>query len=186
MRQMKKMNRNIIFTALFASLLIVPLFPKTTSAFGLGSILKVGGIGFLVDRFATPLNNFINTLMAKHNAGTSYATKVVPIVTVGSNGFIGAAQVTGSEELVEKTQAVLQLEGDFSGGSFRVKGLIPIDSKSPLNFSRVQGVGISAIIDVKIWQMMTFVKEICAIAQISFYTAQNINRSSYRIIPGET
>ncbi len=150
MRRIKKMSHSIIFIVLFTSLLLVPLFPTMTSAFGLDSILKVGGIGFLVDRFANPLNNFINTLMAKNNAGTSYATKVVPIVTVGSKSYIGAAQVTGSEDLVEKTQAVLQLEGNFNGSTFRVKGLIPIDSKNPLNFSRVQGVGISAIIDVKI------------------------------------
>lgn len=150
MLRIKKLKRNTVLTVLLASLLLVPLFPTKSSAFGLGDIFKVGGIGFLVDRMATPLNNFINGLMSKNNVGTSYATKVVPIVTVGSNGYIGAAQVTGSEDLVEKVQAVLQLEGDFSGGSFRVKGLIPIDSKSPLNFSRVEGVGISAIIDVRI------------------------------------
>ena len=34
--------------------------------------------------------------------------------------------------------------------TFRVKALIPIDSKNPTNFSRVQGVGVSAQIDVKI------------------------------------
>lgn len=119
-------------------------------AFGFGDILKVGGIGFLVDRFSSPLNNFINTLMAKNKVGTSYATKVVPILTVGSGGYIGAAQVTGAEDLVEKTKAVLQLEGDFNGGQFRVKGLIPIDSKNVTNFSRVEGVGVSAIIDVRI------------------------------------
>jgi hypothetical protein len=149
MHRIKKLRRNIIISALLASLLFMPLVPTTTSAFGFGSIFKVAGIGFLVDRFASPLNDFINSLMAKHNAGTSYATKVVPILTVGSNSYIGAAQVTGSEDLVAQTQAVLQLEGDFNGGTFRVKGLIPIDSKNPLNFSRVQGVGISAIIDVR-------------------------------------
>lgn len=121
-----------------------------TQAFSLGDVLKVGGIGFLIDKFSTPLNNFINTLMAQHGAGTEYATKVVPIVTVGSGGYIGAAQVTGPSELVDRTEAVLQLEGNFNGSQFRVKALIPIDSKNPLKFSRVQGVGVSAIIDIKI------------------------------------
>ena len=116
----------------------------------LGDVIKVGGIGLLVDRFADQLNSFINTLTAKHNVGTDYATKVVPIVTLGSGGYIGAAQVTGPSDLVAKTKAVLQLEGNFSGRQFRVKALIPIDSKNPVNFSRVQGVGVSAIIDVKI------------------------------------
>lgn len=122
----------------------------STQAIGLGDILKVGGIGFLIDKFATPLNNFINTLMMQNGVSTDYATKVVPIVTIGSKGYIGAAQVTGPSELVDQTEAVLQLEGNFNGSQFRVKALIPIDSKNPVKFNRVQGVGVSAIIDVKI------------------------------------
>ena len=31
-----------------------------------------------------------------------------------------------------------------------VKALVPIDSKNPVNFTRVQGVGVSATIDVRI------------------------------------
>jgi hypothetical protein len=126
---------------------------QTTQAFSLGSlggVLKVGGIAILVDRFAGPLNTFINTLTAKNGVSSDYATKVVPVITVGSGTYAGAAQVTGPQELVDKTQAVLQLEGDFSGDTFRIKALIPIDSKNPTNFSRVQGVGVSAQIDVKI------------------------------------
>lgn len=120
------------------------------SAFGLGDILKVGGIGFLVDKFAGPLNSFINQLTFKHGAGSDYATKVVPILSLGSGGHIGAAQVIGPQELVDKTSAVIQIEGDFNGNQFRVKALIPSDSKNPANFSRVHGVGVSAIIDVRI------------------------------------
>jgi hypothetical protein len=131
-----------------AGLLSFSLAPATTQAIGLGDILKVGGVGFVVDRLAGPLNSFINTLMVKSKAGTSFATKVVPIISAGSQGHIGAAQITGSQDLVDRTQAVLQLEGEFSG--LRVKGLIPIDSKNPLSFSRVQGVGVSAIIDINI------------------------------------
>jgi hypothetical protein len=123
---------------------------SATQAFGLGDILKVGGMSILIDKFATPLNNFINTLMAKHGAETDYSTKVVPILTVGSGGYIGAAQVTGPSDLIEQTEAVIQVEGNFNGSQFRVKGLIPIDSKNPVHFSRVTGVGISAIIDIRI------------------------------------
>ena len=79
-----------------------------------------------------------------------YATKVVPIISFGSGGHIGAAQVMGSSEQVARVEAVLQVEGDFNGRTFRVKALIPSDSKNPLKFSRVQGVGVSAVIDVKI------------------------------------
>lgn len=123
---------------------------QTTQAFSLGSILKVGGISILVDQFAGPLNSFINTLLAKNSVSSEYATKVVPIITVGSGSYVGAAQVSGPQELVDQTKAVLQVEGQFNGDSFRIKGLIPIDSKNPTNFSRVQGVGVSAQIDVKI------------------------------------
>lgn len=121
-----------------------------TQAIDLGGILKVGGIGFIVDQFAQPLDKFINTLTAKHAVSSDYATKVVPVIVVGTGTYAGAAQVTGPQALVEQTQAVLQIEGIFSGNTFRIKALIPIDSKNVTNFSRVQGVGVSAQIDVKI------------------------------------
>lgn len=139
--------------ALLSLSLVSTVAMQSTQAFSLGSfggILKAGGIALLVDKFADPLNNFINTLTAKHGVSAEYATKVVPVITVGSGTYVGAAQVTGPQELVEATKAVLQLEGDFNGDTFRVKALIPIDSKNPTNFSRVQGVGVSAQIDVKI------------------------------------
>ena len=55
----------------------------------------------------------------------------------------------GAQDAVDETQAVIQIEGDFNG-NFRVKALVPIDSKNPVNFTRVNGVGLSAVIDVKI------------------------------------
>lgn len=144
------MKKGIVIALLLMSLVSAFALPATSEALGLGDVLKVGGIGYLVDRFAGPLNNFINSLMAQHNAGVDYATKVVPILSLGGGGYIGAAQVMGSQELVDETQAVLQVEGNFNGQTFRVKGLVPIDSKNPTHFSRVQGVGISAVIDVRI------------------------------------
>lgn len=123
---------------------------QTTQAFSLGSVLKLGGIAILVDKFATPLNNFINTLTAKHSVSSDYTTKVVPIIVVGSGTYTGAAQITGPQSAVDETKAVLQIEGNFSGDQFRIKALIPIDSKNPTSFNRVQGVGVSAQIDVKI------------------------------------
>lgn len=143
------MKKNLIIGMLLVSLLSVTAIP-VSQAIDLGSILKVGGISILIDKFSTPLNNFINQLTFKHGAGSDYATKVVPILSVGTQGYIGAAQVTGSQELVDKTKAVMQIEGNFSGSTFRVKALVPIDSTNPTNFSRVQGVGVSAIIDIKI------------------------------------
>lgn len=126
---------------------------NSTQAFSLGSlggILKAGGIVVLVDTFSGQLNSFINALTAKNGVNSDYATKVVPVITVGSGSYAGAAQVTGPQDLVDQTKAVLQLEGDFSGDRFRIKALIPINTKTATNFSRVQGVGVSAQIDVKI------------------------------------
>ena len=122
---------------------------RATQAFGLGDILKVGGISILISKFSEPINKFINTLTFKHGVGNDFATKVVPILSFGDGGYVGAAQVIGPEDLVDKTEAVIQIEGDFSGNTFRVKALIPTDSKNPTNISRVNGVGVSAMIDVK-------------------------------------
>lgn len=125
------------------------------NAFSLGSVLggviKVGGIGFLVDKYGESINKAINSVMMKEGAGSNYATKVVPIVSIGNSGYIGAAQVIGDADQVEKVQAVGQLEVGWNDRLFRIKGLIPIDSKNPASsFSRVQGVGVSAVIDVKV------------------------------------
>ena len=143
------MKKRIMVGILLLCMLSVTAIPSA-QAIDLGSILKVGVMGIVIDKFATPLNNFINNLMMKNNAGTDYATKVVPILTVGTGGYVGAAQVTGPQELIERTEAVIQIEGNFNGNQFRIKGLIPIDSKNPTNFSRVQGVGVSAMIDIRI------------------------------------
>lgn len=127
---------------------------SSVSAFDLGSVLggvvKVGGIGYLVDRYSEQLNSAINSIMMKEGAGTNYATKVVPIVSIGNSGYIGAAQVIGDADQVEKVEAVGQLEISWNDKLFRIKGLIPMDSKNPLSFSRVHGVGVSAVIDVRV------------------------------------
>ena len=144
--------RKILIVLLIVTVLAFGAVPAA-QAINLGDILKVGGIGILVDRFAPQLNSFINALMMQHKAAPEFATKVVPILTVGvlgNSGYIGAAQVMGPQNLVDKVQAVVQVESSFNGNMFRVKGLIPIDSKIPVNFTRVSGVGVSAIIDVRI------------------------------------
>jgi len=144
----KKIWISVVLIAVLA-LAIVP----AAQAINLGSIIKIAGIGLLVDQFGPQLNSFINTLMAQNNATPEFATKVVPILTVGvlgNSGYIGAAQVMGPQNLVDRVQAVVQVESSFSGNMFRIKGLIPIDSKVPVNFTRVSGVGVSAMIDVRI------------------------------------
>lgn len=91
----------------------------------------------------------MNSVLKQNNLSTTYTTKVVPIVSVGNKGYIGAAQVTGPASEVERVQAVAQIEASFNSVA-RIKGLVPIDSKNPTNASRIQGVGVSAIIDLRI------------------------------------
>jgi hypothetical protein len=88
------MKKQVVVGLLILCLLSVGAVPAA-QAFGLGDVLKVGGVSILIDKFATPLNSFINTLMAKHGGEGQYATKVVPILTFGTGGYVGAAQVTG-------------------------------------------------------------------------------------------
>ena len=115
----------------------------------LGGVLKVGGVNFVIDKYADSINGFLNNLLKQNNLSTTYSTKVVPIVSLGGGAHIGAAQVTGPSSEVERVEAVAQIEASFNSVA-RVKGLVPIDSKNPSTANRIQGVGISAIIELKI------------------------------------
>ena len=55
-------------------------------AFDLGSVLKLGGISYLVSRFGEEINTFINKLTLQKGLDTTYATKVVPIISLGNGG----------------------------------------------------------------------------------------------------
>lgn len=117
----------------------------------IGDVVKVGGVGFVVDKFGSQINSFVNKLTANKNVGTQQATKVVPIISFGGGGYIGAAQVMGTKANVAKTKAVVQIEGNaLFGKNIRAKALIPVGSKTTSNIKRIYGVGISAIIDVRI------------------------------------
>ena len=140
--------------------LIVPivtmlvLSAHLASAIDLKDILKDGaailGGGMVVKALGPQLNDFINTITLNKNAKFDGYTKVVPIVSIGNGTHIGAAQVGGTiKSAVDRTMAVAQLEGDFQ--KIRARALIPIDSENPIKqFKRVKGVGVTAIIDVKL------------------------------------
>lgn len=140
--------------ACLAAALLAAGVMTSASASILGDIVgigaKVGGIGLVINKYGDSINSAINAVMNKEGAGTSYATKVVPIISLGSKSHFGAAQVVGDADQVEQVQAVGQLSVDWNDRMFEIKGLIPINSQDPTNFSRVQGVGVSAIIDVKL------------------------------------
>ena len=117
----------------------------------LGDVVKVGGVGFVVDKFGSQINKFVNTLTANKNVGTTEATAVVPIISFGGGGYIGAAQVMGTKANVAKCKAVVQIEGNaLFGKNIRAKALVPVGSKTTSSIKRIYGVGVSAIIDVRI------------------------------------
>ena len=116
----------------------------------LGSVVKTGGIVYLVDTYADQINTFINKLTSKYPISDNYATKVVPIIAVGTKGYVGAAQISGPVSKVEQCKGARALEGEFLNRTFRIQALIPVDSLDPSNCTRIQGVGVSAKIDVAI------------------------------------
>ncbi len=133
-----------------ASALALGAYP-TARALDFGSAIKLFGVGFAVKQFGGQINSFLNTILAQKGAATKDATKVVPIISIGKGGYIGAAQVMGPEATLSTVKAVGQGELGFGGSTFRLKALIPINTTNPTKgMKRVSGVGVSAIIDLKL------------------------------------
>jgi hypothetical protein len=123
---------------------------QTARALDVGSAVKIFGIGFAVKQFSGQINSFLNSALAQHDARITDSTKVVPIISIGNGGYIGAAQVMGPQSAVKQVKAVGQGELDIGSLSSQVQGLFPINTTNPLKgVKRVPGVGVSAIIDFK-------------------------------------
>ena len=114
----------------------------------LDKVIKGDAVGYVVDATAGPLNDAINKITAKYGVSTTDATKVVPIISVGDGSRAGAAQVSGPLEKVNQVKAALIIEQTILG--IRAKILIPVDRVDYKNVNRIQGVGVSASLDVKI------------------------------------
>jgi hypothetical protein len=152
-----RLNRIHVFIALafiagFAASSIAR--PQAAAAFDLGDLLegaiKVGAVKLAVDEFGHDLNGFINDVMDNNDASVNAATKVVTIVSPIGNKHIGAAQVVGPEDAVGRVDAVAQIETSFMDKMFRVKVLVPIEGEDANDLKRVAGVGVSAVIDIKL------------------------------------
>ncbi|MGM0603506.1 MAG: hypothetical protein ACQESS_09355 [Bacillota bacterium] len=132
---------------------MIAVSPAVSADKLVGQLLKTFGIGFIVSEFAEPIDNFINTLTLNNGVQVETATKVVPVVTVGSGTFAGAVQVSGPAAEIEKVEAVAQLEGDFKDGAFRIRALVPVNTKNPVdikNIERIEGVGVTALVDIDV------------------------------------
>ncbi|MFQ3548188.1 MAG: hypothetical protein SNJ70_00370 [Armatimonadota bacterium] len=145
------MNKRIVALFVVFVLFVAIITTSTVNAIRLGDVIKVGGIAIIVKQFGPQIDDFINKITGQKNLGTKYDTKVVPIMSLGDGGYVGAAQVAGPKAEVEKTKAVLQLEDrKVFGSPLRIRALIPVDAESISNVKRVDGVGVSALIDLRI------------------------------------
>ena len=134
-------------TFLFA-LLLTTLAAACGAQFS--SILKGGGIAFLISKFGPEINRAINSATKTPDDSPDFATKVVPVISVGDGKQAGAVQVMGPRDAVAKVQAVAQFETQFKPAGLRMRGLVPIDSKNVKAIHRIPGVGISGLLDIKI------------------------------------
>ena len=139
-----KLNKKVLVGVAAALLLSAAAAPQ------LKELIKVVGVGVAVDRFGPEINKAVNRLSGHKDTGTM-TTKVVPILSVGrGRGAIGAAQVMGTKSRIDQVKAVAQLEGEMFG-EFRIRAMIPVSSKDVVkDISRVEGVGVSGILDLKL------------------------------------
>jgi len=113
---------------------------------GSKDVLRAAAIAVGVKAAAPSLNKFINTITLNKNA----VTAVVPMASFGEKAYIGGAQVASTGRIVDNVAAVWQYEDLFSNGKFRVKILVPTNSSNPLKMKRVEGAGVTAVIDTSI------------------------------------
>jgi hypothetical protein len=143
---MKIANRRNTFLALALAL----AFGAGTASAQFGKILKVGGAIVVADKFGPQINSALNKATGQKNlSGSGIASKVVPVLSLGNRKAIGVVQVSGSKASIDQTQAVAQFETNVPLTG-RVRVLIPISSRDVTNPKRVPGVGVSALIDLKL------------------------------------
>ena len=141
---MKKQMKMVIASAGLVAMLGVGASAQ------LGGLLKGGGIALIVSQFGGEINKAINRLTKTPDKTATYATKVVPLISVGKGTEVGAAQIMGPPEAVERVKVVAQIEGDIRQVGVRLRALIPVASKNFTEIKRVPGVGVSGLIDVKL------------------------------------
>lgn len=150
---MKKLRTISLIAAITAAIMcgtyLTGTLLRPAGAISTSDILKVGGVLLIVNQLGDDINHFVNKLLSQRRAEAFGATKVVPIVSVGQGAYIGAAQVVGVPKLVQRVQAVAAVEGVLN--KFDGTLLVPISTQMPgKNLARVEGVGVSAVLDVKL------------------------------------
>ncbi len=150
MKMSRSMSKITLLFVAWAFVLGIAVGPQPARSFdlggGIGDLVKIFGIGWVVNRFSTDIDRGINAFLQQHEAAIEQQTKVVPIMRVGTDTStaVGAAQVMGPTTQVRKVQAVAELQLDI--GSLRGRALIPISTKDAKmgGIKGVSGVGVSA------------------------------------------
>ncbi|MFB3879913.1 MAG: hypothetical protein ACE149_01555 [Armatimonadota bacterium] len=141
-------TRRVVSVVVVLGLLCAGVGAINAWAIDLGDVLKVGGVALLVTQYDSQIDKFINNALGERDAAVQGATKVVPILSLGGGGYVGAAQVVGNPESVKRVKAVFQVEGNF--GSVRAQVLLPTEVEKTKSPERAKGVGVSAVVEFRI------------------------------------
>ena len=151
MRKTKTTTAAVVAAAALGGFLLGQAAPASAQ---LGDLLKGGAIALLVNQFGGQIDRFVNQVTGNKPDGVQESTRVVPIVTIGRGAYVGAVQVSGPKAQVDRVKAVAQVEAQTKiGNELRIRGLIPVDTTKPgdvSSISRVKGVGVSAIIELRL------------------------------------
>ena len=128
------------------------LFGAGAASAQLDQILKIGGVQLIVSQFGGSINSILNRVTGQNNLNDpNSVTKIVSVLSAGSRGAIGIVQVSGPREQVDKVKAVAQLQTQVRAlSTIQARVLIPVDSNNLKDIRRVPGVGVSAIVDIKL------------------------------------
>lgn len=110
--------------------------------------LQSPAIGAAVGESSAQINDFLNTLALNHGMSLTSQTRVVPVINVGSKGYIGAAQIVGLTGDTSRVQSVIQYEDTYGNGKYRVMLMFPSGTLNPYELERAPGVGLSGLVDV--------------------------------------
>jgi hypothetical protein len=126
---------------------VIAVALTTSAGARIGGVLKGAAIVGIVSQFGGQIDSGINNMLGGKGAAVNGATKVVPIFSAGRGAYLGAAQVAGPKENVDKVKGVAQVELKVAG--FRTEVMVPVNSIDVTKLHRVQDVGVSAIIDIR-------------------------------------
>lgn len=126
---------------------VIAVALTTSAGARIGGVLKGAAIVGVVSQFGGQIDSGINSALGGKGAAVNGATKVVPIFSAGRGAYLGAAQVAGPKENVDMVRGVAQFELRLAG--FRTEVMVPVNSIDVTKLHRVQDVGVSAIIDIR-------------------------------------